>query len=304
MSANITDKVTDVRNAARPNSARVTSGRSTGGVTLICDNLAGWPTASKVHFVTYTVDSNSNPVAGSQLDCSGIVSGNNIGSFTVIDGTDSGNSVGDYVEMLPTAAWGQDLADALSVGHTRTGAHVSGLPLTSPVLTTPVITDFTTATHTHASTAQGGQLTGSTALVNSTVTADKLSTGASSASVDTLETTSSASFTDLATPGPAVTVTIGANGLCLLIVTGAVSNNTAGDYAVMGWAASGANTISATSNDALSIQGGSTTNELTSSWVKLLTGLTAGSTTFTAKYERITGGTATFRFRRIQAVPL
>lgn len=90
---------------------------------MACDNLSGWPTASKVHFVTYRVDSSSNPVAGTQLDCYGIVSGNSITSFTVIDGTDLGNSVGDYVEMLPTAAWGQDLADALTNEHNRNGTH-------------------------------------------------------------------------------------------------------------------------------------------------------------------------------------
>lgn len=123
MAASTGDKITDVRNAARPNSARVSSGRSAGGTTLACDNLVGWPTASKVHFVTYTIDSNSNPVAGTQLDCTGIVSGNNIGSFTVVDGTDTGNAVNDVVEMLPTAAWGQDLADALTSQHTRTGTH-------------------------------------------------------------------------------------------------------------------------------------------------------------------------------------
>lgn len=121
--ASVNDKITDIRNAARPNSARATGTRSAGGVSLACDSLAGWPTASKVHFVTYTVDSNSNPVAGTQLDCYGIVSGNTIGSFTVVDGNDIGNSVGDYVEMLPTAAWGQDLADALTAQHTRTGLH-------------------------------------------------------------------------------------------------------------------------------------------------------------------------------------
>lgn len=122
--ASINDKLTDVRNAARPNAARVSSPRSAGGATLSCDNLAGWPTASKVHFVTYQIDSSSNPIAGTQLDCYGIVSGNNIGSFTVVDGTDNGNSINDVVQMLPTAAWGQDLADWGSSQHSRTGAHV------------------------------------------------------------------------------------------------------------------------------------------------------------------------------------
>lgn len=159
--ASTADKITDTRNAARPNSARVTSGRSAGGTTLACDNLSGWPTASKVHFVTYKIDSNSAVVAGSQLDCYGIASGNNIGSFTVVDGTDTGHAVGDVVEMLPTAAWGQDLADALSVGHGRTGSHVANLPLTTPVLTAPTVTGGLTTdtlTVTSGSTLPAGDI--------------------------------------------------------------------------------------------------------------------------------------------------
>lgn len=174
MPASITDKITDVRNAARPNSARATGTRSAAGVSLACDNLAGWPTASKVHFVTYQVDSSSNPVAGTQLDCSGIVSGNTIGSFTVIDGTDLGNSVGDYVEMIPTAAWAQDLADALASTHNRSGGLKTGLTIPSPTLTTPAIADFTSATHTHASNGQGGVL-GFSALL-STIFSGQLTT--------------------------------------------------------------------------------------------------------------------------------
>lgn len=125
MAGSLTDKITDTRNGGRPNSARATGIRASGGSSLACDNLIGWPlgSVSKVHFVTYKIDANSKVIAGSQLDCSGLVSGNTINSFTVLDGTDTGNSVGDVVEMLPTASWGQDLSDALELQHTRTGAH-------------------------------------------------------------------------------------------------------------------------------------------------------------------------------------
>lgn len=133
--ASINDKITDVRNAARPTSARATGTRSAGGTSLACDDLTGWPTASKVHFVTYQIDSNSNPVAGTQLDCRGIVSGNTIGSFLVLDGNDTGNSIGDVVEMLPTASWAQDLADALLAEHNRTGGH-QGMTTDTIVVTT------------------------------------------------------------------------------------------------------------------------------------------------------------------------
>lgn len=123
MSASSSDKITDTRNAARPVSTTVSSPRTTGGTTLTCGSLTGWPTASKIHGVTYQIDSNSNPVAGTQLDFSGIVSGSVITQFTVIDGSDTGNSVGDVVEMLPTSAWGQDLADGLTNEHHRDGSH-------------------------------------------------------------------------------------------------------------------------------------------------------------------------------------
>lgn len=132
--AALSDKITDTRNAARPNTARVSSSRSSGGATLNCDNLTGWPTASKVHFVTYQIDSNSNPVNGTQLDAYGIVSGNDITSFTVVDGTDNGNSVGEIVEMLPTAAWGQDLSDALLASHNRDGTLKAGAVNNSNVM--------------------------------------------------------------------------------------------------------------------------------------------------------------------------
>ena len=123
--ASLTDKITDVRNGARPVSARVVVARAIAGDTLNCNSLTGWPTASKVHFATYKIDANNNPIEGTQLDCYGIVSGANITNVTVVDGTDGGSSIGDVVEMLPTAAWGQDLADALTKEHDRDGSHNS-----------------------------------------------------------------------------------------------------------------------------------------------------------------------------------
>lgn len=126
MAANTNDKITSTRNSARPNSARVNTTRIAAATSLSCDNLAGWPTSSKVHFVTYKIDTSNNVIAGTQLDCSGIVSGNTIGSLVVIDGTDAGNAIGDVVEMLPTAQWGQDLYTALTNQHSQLdGSHTA-----------------------------------------------------------------------------------------------------------------------------------------------------------------------------------
>ena len=70
----------------------------------------------------------------------------------------------------------------------------------------------------------------------------------------------------------------------------------------MGYAASGDNTIAASTADSLLIQvPGSGGTTLRASRVILLTGLSAGSTTFTLKYIAI-GGTASFRDRTIAAI--
>jgi len=58
--------------------------------------------------VIYTTDTSGNKVAGSQLDCKGIVSGANITNIVYKAGNDAGNSIGAIVECAPTAAWAND----------------------------------------------------------------------------------------------------------------------------------------------------------------------------------------------------
>lgn len=141
-------------------------------------------------------------------------------------------------------------------------------------------------------------------LEDEAVTPPKLGLGTATAAVATSQGTTSTSFTDLATTGPAVTVTIGDGGIALVILSDSQENSTAGQWAVMGFAASGANTISANDNAAIINANSATVTSLQgSSYCILLTGLTPGSTTFTAKY-RATGGTANFSNRRIAVIPL
>ena len=88
----VTDKFSKTFNSVNPNVARVNASRSAGVTTLACDNLAGWPTDTVVHFSTYQVSTGGAVVAGTQIDWKGIVSGNNIGSLTRVAGaTDNGN---------------------------------------------------------------------------------------------------------------------------------------------------------------------------------------------------------------------
>lgn len=141
------------------------------------------------------------------------------------------------------------------------------------------------------------------ALTNTSVTASKLATGATSATVATLETTTSTSYVDLTTTTDTVTVTIGANGLVLLILTCDHYNSTSGSFDYTSFAMSGANTLAASDANALGQKNAQASDEKTGSWVKVLTGLVAGSTTFKMKY-RVTANTGNFQNRSISVVPL
>ena len=114
------------------------------------------------------------------------------------------------------------------------------------------------------------------------------------------ETTSSTSYTDLTTAGPAVTLTTGTKAL--VIVTSASFNNTNAQGPFMGYAVSGATTIAATDTTASYVQRESAVQKTRYSCVSSIT-LTAGSNTFTAKYRTSTG-TATFSDREIFVINL
>lgn len=132
---------------------------------------------------------------------------------------------------------------------------------------------------------------------------DAVVNGTKQATVATSESTSSGSYTDLATTTDSVTVTIGDSGLAVVLL-GATLSNSAVQASFMGFAASGANTIAASDAQAISfVSAGSNYAGSYGTWF-ILTGLTPGSTTFKAKYRSGTAsGTATFSNRRIAALP-
>ena len=113
------------------------------------------------------------------------------------------------------------------------------------------------------------------------------------------ETTMSGTYTDLATAGPAVTVTTGTDAIT--IVSALMSNNTGGDRSLMTYAISGATTASATDNAAFRFEAGAN-QDISASKVVFENSLTAGSNTFTTKY-RVTGGTGSFDNRSIIVIP-
>ena len=146
--------------------------------------------------------------------------------------------------------------------------------------------------------------------VNSGATAPEWATAASavpansSATVATSQTTTSGSYTDLATSGPAVTVTTGTKAL--VIVSCKINVGQEGT-AFMSYAVSGATTVAGSDAVALQKQNDTTTSVedfIRASSASLVT-LTAGSNTFTAKYRSGSGAkTATFASREIFVINL
>lgn len=118
----------------------------------------------------------------------------------------------------------------------------------------------------------------------------------------TSQTTTSTSYTNLATIGPTVTVDTGP--MAIVIVHGSMENSGAGS-ARMAYNVSGATSLAAADNRGCGIFGGAGINA-THSAVALHSGGTAlnpGSNTFTAVY-RVSSGTGTFLSRRIVVIPL
>jgi hypothetical protein len=117
------------------------------------------------------------------------------------------------------------------------------------------------------------------------------------ATVTTSETTTSTTYTDLATPGPAVTVTTGT--MALVVVAGTTQNSGAGTTRIA-YDISGATSLASADTRGM---GNANTDSVTAGTTVLETGLTPGSNTFTAKY-RVSSGTGTFLSRRIVVMPL
>jgi hypothetical protein len=119
----------------------------------------------------------------------------------------------------------------------------------------------------------------------------------------TAQTTSSiASYGDLATVGPSVSVTTGA--AALVHVSALVQNATGGGGGYMGFAVSGATTIAPTNDRALRLISTTAGEANRATVFHHQISLTPGSNTFTAKYTTPTGGTATFSERELGVIPL
>lgn len=123
-----------------------------------------------------------------------------------------------------------------------------------------------------------------------------------SASVATNQSTTSTSFTDLATAGPAVTATTDTEAL--VVIRARMYNSGVGRLCTMGFAVSGASTVAASDVDSVSSGPFTNANDgMRAGVVVHVSGLTPGSNTFTCKYKA-NADTAIFEDRVITVIPL
>lgn len=148
--------------------------------------------------------------------------------------------------------------------------------------------------------ASGG--VGTTQLADGAVTPAKLDLDPGSNTVATSETTTSTSYTDLATV-QATTVTVGANGLALVAISSTMSNSNTEVSVWASFAMSGANTLAAADANGITHRQTTATSQTRVGMTKLFTGLTPGSTTFTMKFKTI-ANTGTWLDRNITVIPL
>ena len=99
-------------------------------------------------------------VAGKEQSFTGVVDTGGVQVTGVVwtSGTNVSHASGATVVDYVTTAHIHLLSAGAAVSHNADGTPKTGITYPASTFTTPTITDFTNADHTHASTAQGGQL--------------------------------------------------------------------------------------------------------------------------------------------------
>lgn len=146
---------------------------------------------------------------------------------------------------------------------------------------------------------KGGAGSGSQGAQDQGITSDEVDFNISEVSVLSAQTTTSTSFTDLATVGPAVTLSSGVTQNCLLWPECSQENSNAGVHTVISVAIGGA---AAADGDGPICQDPSANREFGAFWTSMGANQTSGAT-HTMKY-RVSGNTGQFNRRYLIAVAL
>ena len=222
------------------------------------------------------------------------------GNLTITAGTATVNTAGSLI--LPQYDAGLlyfvSASSAVFYDYIQVGA-------TSPLTTKGDLYTFGTSDTRLAVGANGTTLVADSAEATGLKWATPASGSITSANavVNAEESTTSTTFGNLTTAGPAVTLTTGTK---VLVILSHYANSDSGTAAVMGYDISGATTYSAGFDEVSQIwnNGAGSSVGLQHSFVSYKT-VTAGSNTFTAKYRKRGGsGTVTFDFRRITVIDL
>ena len=194
-------------------------------------------------------------------------------------------------------------ASAVSVTVTKqatvtwvTGTQLRVLNLGAGVTTLVADTGVTVNNNKALAQYQGGTLIRTASDVWAFVPNASASVSAQAA-VATSQGTTSTSYTDLATVGPAVTLATGTKAL--VVITTSQEASIAGYNTYTGFAVSGATTIAAADIRGIRLKTGA---QLSATY--LVTTLTAGSNTFTLKYKAESGSTANFLNREIAVIDM
>lgn len=119
-------------------------------------------------------------------------------------------------------------------------------------------------------------------------------------SVSAAETTTSTSYTDLATAGPTVTVTTGTTAI--VFFRAGMENSGANAGSFMAFEISGATAGAAADVSSINIAGLAAASRARIGTAYMLNSLTAGVNTFTAKYK-VSANTGTFTQRQLAVMP-
>lgn len=287
-------------------STATASSVSPAATSVPLNSVAGYTNGEVAVFIIDPEDAGKKQVFTGTID----TAGTQVTGVVWTSGTNQSHAAGATVVDYATATHLSMVTKGLLVEHTQTGTH--GAVTASSVATPGIVYTDTIGENTgNAGVTVDGlnikdnKLNTNNSVVtanitNAAVTADKLATGVQAATVATAQSTTSTTPADLATSGPSVTVTIGANGLALVLVS-ANHTNITNEASNLYYVVSGANTIAATAISESRVASAQT-YELTG--FALLTGLTVGSTTFKVQYAVSGGGNATYSDRRIVVLPL
>lgn len=123
-----------------------------------------------------------------------------------------------------------------------------------------------------------------------------------SSNIATSQSTSSVTYANLSTPGPAVTLTTGTNAIAF--ASSQMSGSTVSAFYAFGVTVSGASSIAAIDDDGFMWQSPSATAGIRGTVaVHYPASLTAGSNTFTMQY-RASAGSGTYALRKISVIGL